>query len=89
MMLFCRDCHHLKKKVRLRHCQFNVIAGVSHDCIDGRRQVSIAKHRSPAICVKISLPDVALFLPFRRTKEGQMAASAGTKRRPKIAGFFE
>ena len=33
--------------------------------------------------------NVALFLPFRCTKERQTAASAGTKRRPKIAGFYE
>ena len=35
------------------------------------------------------LPDVAIFLPFRCTKERQMAASAGTKRRPKIVELFE
>jgi hypothetical protein len=47
------------------------------------------KNRLRAICVELSFSDVALFLPFRCTKERQMAASAGTKRRPKIAGFFE
>jgi hypothetical protein len=30
---------------------------MSHDWIDGRQQVSIAKTRSPAICVELSLPD--------------------------------
>ena len=34
-------------------------------------------------------PDVALFLPFRCNKERQTAASAGTKRRSKIGGFYE
>jgi hypothetical protein len=31
--------------------------------------------------------DVALFLPFRRTKDRQTRASAGTKRRAEIVGF--
>jgi hypothetical protein len=67
-MLFGRDCHHSKNKVRLRHCQLNVIAGVSHELNRRATEVSIAKNRSPAICVKISLPDVAPFLPFRCTR---------------------
>ena len=37
----------------------------------------------------VCLRDVALFLPFRCTKERQMAASSGTERSPKIAAFFE
>ena len=40
-------------------------AVMSRDWIDGRRQVSSPKNRSPALCVEVSLPDVALFLPFR------------------------
>ena len=46
------------------------------------------KNRLAAICVEC-LPDVALFLPFRCTKERQTAASAGTERRPMMARFFE
>lgn len=33
--------------------------------------------------------DVALFLRFRCNKEQQTAASAGTRRRSEIAGFYE
>jgi hypothetical protein len=51
--------------------------------------VSIAKNRWHAICVELFLSEVVLFLPFRCTKERQMVASSGTKRRSKIADFFE
>jgi hypothetical protein len=37
---------------------------MSHDWIDGRLQVSIAKNRSPRSVWSPSLSDVALFLPF-------------------------
>jgi hypothetical protein len=32
---------------------------------------------------------VALFLPFRCNKQRQKAASAGTRRKPRIARFYE
>ena len=51
--------------------------------------LSFAKNPIGAFCVETFLRDVALFLPFRCTKERQTAASAGTKRRSKIAGFYE
>jgi len=43
----------------------------------------------PRSGVEFPVPDVALFLPFRCTKGRQIAASAVTKRKPKITGFFE
>jgi hypothetical protein len=52
---------------------------MSHDWIDGRGQVSIAKNRSPAICVEDFRPERC---PFLALSVHQRAAN-GSKRRHK------
>ena len=85
-----------------RRIIFSVVARTAH--ITGKRgavrkdsrylriwldRVNIFPYKTAPFGWSVLSREVALFLPFRCTKARQTAASGGTKRRSKIAGFYD